>query len=100
MQAAWKTVFPWGTLAVNALASLLLGLITAIVLGGAPNALLQGLGAGLCGALSTYSTFSYTALRLFEDDFKFYAAVDVTVSIIAALGAASLGLAIGTYATT
>ncbi|WP_329138951.1 CrcB family protein [Streptomyces sp. NBC_01476] len=99
VQGAWKTVFPWGTLAVNALASLVLGLVTGLVLGGAPGALLEGLGVGLCGALSTYSTFSYTALRLFEDGFRFYAVADVAVSIMVALGAASFGLALGTYAT-
>ncbi|GGK20358.1 putative fluoride ion transporter CrcB 2 [Streptomyces camponoticapitis] len=99
VQAAWKTVFPWGTLAVNILASLVLGVVTGLVLAGSPDALFSGLGVGLCGALSTYSTFSYTALRLFEDGFRFYAAVNVAVSIMAALGAASLGLALAAYST-
>jgi hypothetical protein len=40
-------------------------------------------GTGFCGALTTYSTFSYETLRLAEQKAYFYAAMNVTVSVLA-----------------
>lgn len=42
-----------------------------------------------------YSTFSYETLRLIEQDAKFFAGAIVAASIIAGLGGAFLGAAIG-----
>ena len=57
--------FPWGTLAVNALGSVLLG-ATAGVLAAEPGPrwVLPLLGVGLCGALTTFSTFGFETVRL------------------------------------
>ncbi|MBW1604676.1 fluoride efflux transporter CrcB [Streptomyces sp. JJ66] len=67
VQTRHDSVFPWGTFTVNVAGSLLLGLVAGAVragaLGGPADALL---GTGLCGALTTYSTFSYENLRLLE----------------------------------
>jgi CrcB protein len=95
VQGMLTTTFPWGTLTVNVLASLILGAVTGFVVAGAPEALQDSLGVGLCGALSTYSTFSYSSLRLFEDGFGFFAVANVLVSVAAGAGAASIGLALG-----
>lgn len=46
---------PWGTLAVNLLSSALLGLLL-ILEGSLPQWLWIGMAAGVCGALSTFST--------------------------------------------
>ncbi|OIK23734.1 fluoride efflux transporter CrcB [Streptomyces malaysiense] len=95
VQSRHDTVFPWGTLTVNVVGSLLLGLITgAVVAGGMSSNLQLLLGTGLCGALSTYSTFSYETLRLAEDGARFFAAANVVASVVAGLGAAFMGAAL------
>jgi CrcB protein len=96
IQARHDTVFPWGTLTVNVLGSLILGIVTgAVTAGGASPQVQLALGTGFCGALTTYSTFSYETLRLLEDDARLFAAANVVASIVAGLGAAFLGVAIG-----
>lgn len=96
VQARHDTVFPWGTFTVNVIGSLILGTITGAALSGAAGHHTQLLlGTGLCGALTTYSTFSYETLRLAETGAKFFAAANVTASVVAGLGSAFLGFAVG-----
>jgi len=96
IQERHDTVFPWGTFAVNVFGSLILGVITgAVAAGGASPQVQLALGTGFCGALTTYSTFSYETLRLVEDDARLYAAANVVASIVAGLASAFLGVAIG-----
>ncbi|MGW0911626.1 fluoride efflux transporter CrcB [Streptomyces sp. NPDC002784] len=81
------SVFPWGTLAVNITGCLALGLLT-----GATSPHLQLLlGTGLCGALTTYSTFSYDTLRLTETGAGLYALGNIAGSVVVGLGAAFAG---------
>ncbi|MBE8470351.1 fluoride efflux transporter FluC [Streptomyces justiciae] len=88
VQSRHDSVFPWGTFAVNVTGCLLLGLIT-----GAAGAHVQLLlGTGLCGALTTYSTFSYETLRLAETGAGLYALANVGASLVAGLGAAYVGV--------
>jgi len=95
VQSRHDTVFPWGTFSVNVIGSLILGMVTAAVTAGAASPQVQlALGTGFCGALTTYSTFSYETLRLLEGDARFLAAANVIASIVAGLGAAFLGVAI------
>jgi CrcB protein len=93
VQSRHDSAFPWGTFMVNLVGCLVLG-----GLAGAGTALpapaLALLGTGFCGALTTYSTFSYETLRLIEQKSYFYAAMNVIVSVIAGLGAALLGYAV------
>ncbi|MFE2700504.1 fluoride efflux transporter CrcB [Streptomyces mirabilis] len=93
VQTGHDTVFPWGTFAVNVVGCLILGLLTGAVAAGTAGSHLQlFLGTGLCGALTTYSTFSYETLRLTETGAGFYAAANVLVSVTAGLGAAFAGV--------
>jgi CrcB protein len=95
IQSRHDTVFPWGTLAVNVIGSLILGVVTgAVTAGGASPQVQLAVGTGFCGALTTYSTFSYETLRLLEDDARLFAVANVVASIVAGLGAAFLGVAI------
>lgn len=89
VQAKHDSVFPWGTFTVNVCGSLILGFLTALPTSPSVTALL---GTGFCGALTTYSTFSYETLRLVQQGARFYALVNVIASIVAGLGAAAIGL--------
>lgn len=93
VQSRHDSVFPWGTFAVNVSGSLILGLLTGAVAAGAASSHLQLLlGTGLCGALTTYSTFSYETLRLAEDGARSYAAANVVASVAAGLAAVFAGV--------
>ncbi|MFH8935878.1 fluoride efflux transporter CrcB [Streptomyces griseosporeus] len=93
VQSRHDSVFPWGTFAVNVAGCLILGALAGAALAGATGSHLQLLlGTGLCGALTTYSTFSYETLRLAETGARFYALANVAASVAAGLGAAFLGV--------
>jgi len=86
--------FPWGTLSVNVIGSLILGLVLGGVVSGAwPTSVAALLGTGLCGALTTYSTFSFETVRLVEDGVLGAALGNVALSLAAGLGAGALGWA-------
>ncbi|WP_431925259.1 fluoride efflux transporter CrcB [Nonomuraea jabiensis] len=89
VQGRHDSVFPWGTLAVNLTGSFVLGLLAGLPTDATWSAVL---GAGLCGALTTYSTFSYETLRLTQDGSRFYALANIIASVVAGLGAALTGL--------
>jgi CrcB protein len=78
---------------VNVVGGFVLGLLSGAVVAGAASSHVQLLGTGLCGALTTYSTFSYETLRLAEDGARFFAAANVIASVVAGLGAAFVGVA-------
>ncbi|MEU6281670.1 fluoride efflux transporter CrcB [Streptomyces sp. NPDC047028] len=95
VQARHDSLFPWGTFAVNLGGCLVLGLLSGATAAGAAGPHVQLLlGTGLCGALTTYSTFSYETLRLTEAGAGLYAAVNVVASVAAGLGAAFAGVSL------
>ncbi len=95
VQSRHDTAFPWGTFTVNVVACLVLGVVTGAVLAGAaPHDVQVLIGTGLCGALSTYSTFSYESMRLAEQGARFFAVANIAASLTAGLGAAFVGAAI------
>lgn len=98
VQTRHDSHFPWGTVAVNVFGSFLLGLLT-----GAAQALSPGVqaavGVGFCGALTTYSTFSYETMRLLENKLAGYAAANVLIALVCGFGAAGLGLIMGMWLT-
>lgn len=95
VQSRHDTVFPWGTFTVNVVGCLVLGTLTgAADAGAASSRVMLLLGTGLCGALTTYSTFSYETLRLAQQGARFLAAANVAGSVVAGLGAAFAGTAL------
>jgi len=91
VQARHDSLFPWGTFSVNVLGSLVLGFLTGAA-AALPHDLQLLVGTGFCGALTTYSTFSYETLRLVESGSRLVAAANVAANVLATLGAAALGV--------
>lgn len=89
VQTRHDSLFPWGTFSVNLVGCLVLGGLTgaSVVL---PSAALALAGPGFCGALTTYSTFSYETLRLIEQRAYFYATMNAVISVVGGLGATLL----------
>ena len=94
IQSRHRSLFPWGTFTVNVVGSFILGVLAAITDRLDP-AVAAGVGIGFCGALTTYSTFSYETLRLLEKRAGFYAVANIVASVAAGLAAATIGLALG-----
>jgi CrcB protein len=92
VQSRHDTGFPWGTFTVNAVGSFVLGLTLAAT---ASPTLIALVGTGFCGSLTTYSTFSYETVQLAAGGSKLFALFNVAGSVLAGLGAAGLGLAVG-----
>jgi CrcB protein len=89
----WRTVFPYGTLAVNVIGSLILG----VLFGGAARhgistQVVALVGTGFCGALTTYSTFGYETIRRMHDRLYRSAALNMVVSLSCGCIAAWLGI--------
>jgi CrcB protein len=88
-------VFPWGTFAVNATGSLLLGLITGLTLHhGLPRTTRIVLGTGFCGAYTTFSTFSFETVRLVEEGAVAEAFRNTAGTLMIGAAAAAVGLAL------
>lgn len=99
VQKQHDSVFPWGTLIVNAAGSLLLGALAGgTSAAGGPDWLLVLLGTGFCGALTTFSTFGFETWRLIEDGAMLEAGLNVLASIgvglVACAGGWSLAAAL------
>ncbi len=92
IQARHDSVFPWGTLVINLAGSAVIGfLLGAQRHLGLPPAAFALLGTGLCGGLTTFSTFSYETLRLLEDGAVSDAGLNVLGSLVAGVLLAWLG---------
>ena len=91
--------FPWGTILVNVLGALLVGIIimffSAYDSSSAKDAELFSL--GFCGGFTTFSSFSYQTLNMLKHGHKKYAAVNILFSIIFSIIAVWIGLSIGKY---
>jgi fluoride exporter len=95
VQSRHDSLFPWGTFTVNIVGSFILGFLAAASSKhGLPAPVVAFAGTGFCGALTTYSTFSFETVRLMENGSRFYALANVVASIVAGLGSALCGAAI------
>jgi len=86
--------FPYGTLVVNVLGSLVMGFLYIWLLERMPSgvAMRAFLLIGLLGAFTTFSTFSVETLNLMEAGQIARAALNTLLSVVLCVGAAALGV--------
>jgi CrcB protein len=89
--------FPYGTFAVNVLGSLLMGflfvvLVERLALSAEWRAALL---IGLLGSFTTFSTFSFETLALFENGELFKAFLNIVLSVCVCVAATWLGMSLG-----
>jgi CrcB protein len=95
VQSRHDSVMPWGTLGVNVVGSFVLGALTGLAAGpDVPRQVVLAVGTGLCGAFTTYSTFSYETVRLLEEDAPLHAVANVLLSVAGSVAAAVAGYAV------
>lgn len=88
IQARHDSVLPWGTFAVNIVGSVILGITAAAAIScDLPAWVLPLVATGFCGALTTFSTFSYETLRLLEEGSTLAAAANSIGSLVVGLAA-------------
>lgn len=93
VQSRWAT-FPWGTLLVNVLGSLLIGALAAMTENdrwSIPLVARQFLMIGILGGFTTFSSFSLQTLMLARSGAIFMAGLNVLASVGLCLLAAWLG---------
>ncbi len=99
--ASWaiKTLgpaFPYGTIAINAMGSFLIVIIMQVSLRTdliGPD-LRLALTTGVMGGFTTYSTFNYESISLFQDGAILFGTVNIILTVLLCLGAGRLGLAV------
>ncbi len=101
IQTRLPTNFPLATLSVNAIGSLLIGLLLVIIQQRFQgNEILRGLIIiGLLGGFTTFSTFSLETLQLLQIGFWNKALLNIISSISVCLVAVWAGMAVGRLAT-
>jgi CrcB protein len=92
VQARRADAFPLGTLAVNVLGSLLLGVLHGAGVGGDAGLLL---GTALLGSFTTFSTWMVESERLAAEGETGFAAATIVVSVALGLAAVALGWVVG-----
>jgi CrcB protein len=88
--------FPYGTLLINVTGAFALGLLTGLAAHhGVASGVVTVVGTGLLGAYTTFSTFSYDTVALAEQGRMGRAATNVGATLVVGLGAAALGILLG-----
>jgi len=97
VQSRHDSVLPWGTITINVAGSFVLGLVAGLTsVSTAPAWVLTLVGTGFCGALTTFSTFSFETVRLAEARRWGAAIGNVVISLALGLVAVALGWELGT----
>jgi CrcB protein len=93
---AFGTEFPYGTLIINVLGSLAMGLIVEYfaLKAGLPQRMRLFLTTGILGGFTTFSAFSLEAALLYERGSTLGAAIYVVASVVLAISALFAGLMI------
>ena len=87
--------FPWGTILVNIIGSLVIGFVATLT---GPNGRVAVpvnaqafVMVGLCGGFTTFSAFSLQTFELARDGRLLYAAANIMLSVLLCLSAVALG---------
>jgi CrcB protein len=88
------TAFPWGTFAVNALGSFLLGFLFVWLIerSTASELVRLALTVGMLGAFTTFSTYSLESIRLLQEGALGMAAANVMGQVVVCLALTWLGI--------
>ena len=85
--AVERDSFPVGTLAVNVVGSFVLGFVTFLGVG---SDVLLFVGTGACGSFTTFSSFSYDTVRLWERGDRWKSVANALVNLVGAVLAIGL----------
>ncbi len=88
------TAFPWPTLIANLIGALVIGFVVGLIPGKLSPTWTTCLKTGFCGGLTTFSTFSFEALTLYEKGRFALATIYIVISIILCLTGVFAGRAI------
>ena len=92
----WGIAFPYGTLAVNVLGCLAIGVVMGVIeeRGALSETTRLFVAVGVLGAFTTFSTFGYETLRLMRDGQPGLALGNALANLLLGLGAVWVGWAI------
>jgi fluoride exporter len=89
------SAFPYGTLIVNLAGCFVIAAVMQIALTlGWPPTLRAAITIGFLGGFTTYSSFNYETMRLFEEGAAATAAVNVAVTLLGGVASGWLGLVV------
>ncbi len=86
LQDGW---FPWSTLVVNVVGSFMLGVV---LVGLSMPELVLLVGVGFCGAFTTFASFSFQTVSLWEQERRFVAFLNAAANLLTALGGFAVAL--------
>lgn len=99
--AVGARAFPWGTLSINVLGSLAIGVVLAVATARDwPSSVVAPVAVGFLGAFTTFSTFAWEAFSLGRTDRMADAIAYVAISVVLGLAAVWVGFRLGNLAVT
>ncbi len=94
VQRLTHPAFPYGTLAVNVVGSLIVGLISGHIMNMQAHPMIRpALIVGFCGGFTTFSTFSFETFGLINGGEWWRAAIYVVASVVTCIAGAAIGFA-------
>jgi len=97
----WGETFPWGTLTINIVGSLVIGFFATVTASDGrwivSPAMRQFVMIGICGGYTTFSSFSLQTLNLAQDGQWFRAGLNITLSVVLCLVSVWAGHSLALY---